>query len=269
MPLCFLTHENMLMRLFFAFLLLIPGLLQPVGLAAQPSSGKGTTLYYEYLNLGMREKHEVTLSVQGFESLSVIQGGVPISDTEEAKGDFSIRGDDPVGRQVYKNAKTNEVVFRDFSSDAGALEPCVVQDPLSKMKWRFTGEKKQVGPYPCRSAQTAFRGREYVAWYTDELPITHGPWKFAGLPGAIVEVESADRIIQFSLVKVEGGVKTSVQRPTNGKVISMEEFAKRRQSAEEDFINTLKAKLPRGAEVTVNSAADHNLEIDFSDIIKK
>ena len=259
----------MLLRLFFAFLLLIAGLLQPVRLAGQSSSGKGTTLYYEYLNLGLREKHEVTLSVQGFESLSVIQAGMPISDTEESKGDFSIRGDDPVGRQVYKNSKTNEVTFRDFSSEGGVLEPCVVLDPSSKMKWRFAGEKKQVGPYLCRSAQTAFRGREYVAWYTDELPITHGPWKFSGLPGAIVEVESADRVIQFRLVKVEGGIHVPVQRPTNGKVISMEAFAKSRASMEDDFINTLKAKLPRGAEVTVNSTTDYNLEIDFSDILKK
>ncbi|WP_297063293.1 GLPGLI family protein, partial [uncultured Duncaniella sp.] len=33
------------------------------------------------------------------------------------------------------------------------------------------------------------RGRNWTAWYTEEIPITDGPWKFGGLPGLILKVE--------------------------------------------------------------------------------
>lgn len=43
--------------------------------------------------------------------------------------------------------------------------------------------------YKCIKATTRFRGRDYTAWVTKELPINDGPWKFYGLPGLILQIE--------------------------------------------------------------------------------
>lgn len=148
------------------------------------------------------------------------------------------------------------------------MEPCVVKDPAAQLAWTYEPKVKKIGAYSCKFAKTTFRGRTYEAWYTDELPIPHGPWKFSGLPGALVEIQSADHVILFRLVNVERGLKTSIKVPTEGHSLTMQEFVKRRESSTEDFVNALKAKLPRGAEVTVNSTGDYNLETDFSDVKK-
>ncbi len=234
----------------------------------QSTAGKTFTLRYEYLNQGLQDKHELILTVEGSESLSVIRPGVSIDKEKQEARDFSVKADDDIGRQVYKNSKTGETVFRDFYPSGGTLEPCVVKDPVSKMSWKFLTEKKQIGPYACKSAQTTFRGRTYLAWYTEQLPIMHGPWKFIGLPGALVEVESSDHIILLRLSKVESEAVMPIQKPTDGLALTMEEYVKRKGAAMEELLNALKAKLPRGAEVSVNSSGDYNFETDFSDVKK-
>src|SRR5262245_23380342 len=150
-------------------------------------------LTYEYSNVGLGEKRTVTLIASGRESLSVLSAA---DTSEQSKEDFSLGGDDAVGRQVYRNAATGELVFRDFVSRNGKFEACLVRDPL-KYSWTFTSETKTIGRYACRQAKTEFRGRRYQVWYCEELAVAQGPWKFAGLPGAMVEIRSDDEVISF------------------------------------------------------------------------
>ena len=42
----------------------------------------------------------------------------------------------------------------------------------------------------CKKATTNFRGRYWEVWYTEEIPISQGPWKLCGLPGMILKANS-------------------------------------------------------------------------------
>ena len=42
-----------------------------------------------------------------------------------------------------------------------------------------------------------------MAWFTSEIPIQRGPWKFGGLPGLIVKISDAKKEYNFELVKLE------------------------------------------------------------------
>ena len=39
----------------------------------------------------------------------------------------------------------------------------------------------------CKKATTNFRGRYWEVWYTEDIPISQGPWKLCGLPGMILK----------------------------------------------------------------------------------
>lgn len=260
-----LIHLNPnLMRKKLTFLFLLSSLFA----LAQSQRGPILELTYVYVNAGLGEQQTVRLLFRSQESITLFSKKDSINTGAEAR-DFSISGDDDQGRQVYKNTVTGEVLCREFVMDGGdTFKPCLVTDPMKPMVWTYSSETKRLGKYQCKGATTEFRGRKYLAWYTEDIPVPHGPWKFSGLPGAIVEVHSVDRNNTFTLIKVSTLSDGTITRPTAPTSIDLREMVRRNEKGMEDFITNLKAKMPRGAVVTVNTTGDYNLETDFSDVKK-
>jgi len=69
--------------------------------------------------------------------------------------------------------------------------------------WQLINEKKQIGKYICQKATTNFSGRDWVVWFTAELPYSFGPWKLHGLPGLIVEAADSENKYSFILKAVQ------------------------------------------------------------------
>ncbi|MFC0342845.1 GLPGLI family protein [Epilithonimonas hispanica] len=57
-----------------------------------------------------------------------------------------------------------------------------------KQNWNITTEKKIIGKYNVQKATTKFGGRNWEAWFSSEIPLFYGPYKFYGLPGLILEL---------------------------------------------------------------------------------
>lgn len=60
-------------------------------------------------------------------------------------------------------------------------------EPLCEMQWQIGDSTKTILGYECIIAETDFHGRNWKVWFTPEIPIQDGPWKFCGLPGLILE----------------------------------------------------------------------------------
>ena len=67
---------------------------------------------------------------------------------------------------------------------------------LPMLDWTLIPDStKEILGYACNMAKTVFAGREYVAWYTVDIPLPYGPYKFYGLPGLVVEVEDSTTLV--------------------------------------------------------------------------
>jgi GLPGLI family protein len=74
-------------------------------------------------------------------------------------------------------------------------------------KWTFEPDSvKSILGYTCYLARTTFRGRTWEAWFTYDIPATTGPWKFHGLPGAIVRVKDTRNHFLYELTGVEANL---------------------------------------------------------------
>lgn len=231
-------------------------------------SARQVRLTYEYVNIGLNERRTVTLLATNNESLTTFSAKDSLETSREEKNDFNLEADDETGRQVYKNTATNQIVFRDFIPLNGKFTPCIVRETMNPLKWNFTSQTRKIGVYTCKLAEVSFRGRVYRVWFSNDLPVSHGPWKFHGLPGGVVEIRSADENIAFALQKVETVSSLPITIPTEGTEVTMEEYVAVKQNEIKEFIKALSARLPRGAQIDVVSTNDHNLEIDFSDVNK-
>ncbi len=76
-------------------------------------------------------------------------------------------------------------------------------EPLPVQNWKIENENQAIAGYLCQNATCKFRGRDYTAWFTTDIPISNGPWKFGGLPGLILKVYDKDRQYVFECVGIE------------------------------------------------------------------
>lgn len=58
-----------------------------------------------------------------------------------------------------------------------------------KINWKISSEKEKIGEWSAQKAEADFAGRHWTAWFSTEIPIQDGPYKFQGLPGLIVKIE--------------------------------------------------------------------------------
>lgn len=95
--------------------------------------------------------------------------------------------------QIYKDRLANEIITKDeHLNDIFILnEKPLVHD------WTLYEDTTTILNIVCQKATMKFRGREYTAWFTMDLPINDGPWKIYGLPGLILKVEDNEGILNI------------------------------------------------------------------------
>ncbi|MFD2827611.1 GLPGLI family protein [Leeuwenhoekiella polynyae] len=74
---------------------------------------------------------------------------------------------------------------------------------ISSFDWQINQETKTILGYSAQKATAHFAGRYYEAWFSTEIAIPEGPYKFSGLPGLILEISSTDKDYKFSIVGLE------------------------------------------------------------------
>lgn len=73
-------------------------------------------------------------------------------------------------------------------------------DELKKYNWKISSDTLTINGLICQKATTKYAGRIYEAWFSDEIPISDGPYKFNGLPGLIVKIYDLNKHYVFELI---------------------------------------------------------------------
>ena len=91
---------------------------------------------------------------------------------------------------------------------AGMGECGYYDEPFSEIDWVIVEDStKTILDYQCVMATTDYHGRKWTIWFTPEIPLTDGPWKFCGLPGLIMEASEPSGQHCFTVT----GIETSSQ----------------------------------------------------------
>jgi GLPGLI family protein len=146
--------------------------------------------------------------------------------TVELKKDTTIRysvfkAGQPI---IYKNLANNQLLI----DDQAFTQKVIVRDVLDNITWVIGKENKKIGSFNCQKAETDFRGRHFIAWFTQDIPISNGPWKFQGLPGLILAANDEKREVVFEfeslfLEKEEMKIEPIVAA-NNQKTVSYNEY---------------------------------------------
>jgi GLPGLI family protein len=157
--------------------------------------------------------------------------------------------------EQYKNVKDNAIV----QSQEFYGKQFLVKDKLQTFAWKMGTESKQIGQYLCFKAtasvptseltwydfswsklrddtaakpdatgtettELVINMTEVEAWYTTQIPVSHGPSEYWGLPGLILEVSAGNTVMLCSKIVVNSQGKLKIEAPDKGKEITKTEY---------------------------------------------
>jgi GLPGLI family protein len=124
-----------------------------------------------------------------------------IDDLENDEDDDTVFYYTPKGENislVYKDYSKNKL----YSRGGILTKYFTIEDSLTIFDWKIIEKTKNILGFTCQLATTSFRGRNYKAWFTSELPVG-GPWKYDGLPGMILLIETEAPYLSFEAVSIK------------------------------------------------------------------
>ena len=170
------------------------------------------------------------------------------------------------GSTLYKN-----IADQTYLEDHEMMEKAyLVKDNLTPEEWELSGETKKVGNYTAQKASftkivdsmrfsTGMTEMENVkdtlqvtVWFTTEIPVSHGPENYFGLPGLILEVQNQGRTLICEKIELNPSADPVViERPSKGKEITLAEFKKIQEEGMKQMMNRYQGKPGSGATMQI------------------
>jgi GLPGLI family protein len=165
------------------------------------------------------------------------------------------------GSTLYKN-----IADQSFLEEQDMMgKAYLVKDMLEPVEWVLSEETKKVGNYTVQKASytrivdskrfsTGMTEMENVkdtlqvtVWFTPEIPVSHGPENFFGLPGLILEVQNQGRTLICEKIELNPSANPVViERPSKGKEITQAEFRTVQEEGMKQMMNRYQGKPGEG-----------------------
>lgn len=153
----------------------------------------------ETMMLKVGEKCSVYFSYTKFLADSIVEVDKANGASKEIINEHIQQYFPKVNAQVYKNHPEGHLTTLDVL--AASRFRC--EEKEERPQWRLLPDMMTLLSYPCQKAICHFKGRDYEAWYTPEIPKSEGPWKLYGLPGLILKVEDSRKHYTFTCTGIE------------------------------------------------------------------
>ncbi|QQV02195.1 MULTISPECIES: GLPGLI family protein [Chryseobacterium] len=132
------------------------------------------------------------------------------------KINFKALPNDFLGCYIKKKLSSKELTY--YSDEFDEHEFKYNEKPV--LRWNIGKESKEILGFQTLSATVKYAGRDYKAYFTSEIPIQDGPYKFFGLPGLILEIFDEKNDHHFLAVGISKEKKISINdRISKGKYI--------------------------------------------------
>lgn len=110
----------------------------------------------------------------------------------------------PVPKLKYIIEKKVTANFLTYSEESAPGQYIAYEEEMmSPGIWQIRADTATIAGLPAQKATCPYGGRSWTAWFSPEVPVSEGPYKFSGLPGLIVKLESADGEYKFILSGLE------------------------------------------------------------------
>lgn len=116
--------------------------------------------------------------------------------------------------------------------------------PMDNVSVEFTNETQTIENYNCKLALYKIGDNESKVWYTEDIPVSAGPYNYYKVPGLILKVESPNMLTYAVNISKNIDKKNLKQMDPSLKVYEGDELKRKKNEGGEKFIEfkTQKAK---------------------------
>ncbi len=168
-------------------------------------------------------------------------------------------------RLFYKNVAGQNYIQEEDLMGKGFL----VKDSLATYEWELTGESKKIGEYTCQKAtysrivdsKTFSMGQDemletkdtvnVVAWFTMQIPVSHGPGEFWGLPGLILELQNQGMTYIAERIVLNPNEPVAIEIPKKGESISRKDYQELSEKKMQEMMQRYSGKPGDGNQMTI------------------
>ncbi|MEB2778162.1 GLPGLI family protein [Algoriphagus sp. D3-2-R+10] len=168
-------------------------------------------------------------------------------------------------RLLYKNVAEQNYIEEEDLMGRGFL----VKDSLNTYDWELTGESKKIGDYTCQKAiysrivdsRVFSMGKDEMevskdtvnvtAWFTMQIPVSHGPGDFWGLPGLILELQNDGMTYIAERIVLNPTEPVQIEIPKKGEMISREDYQALSEEKMNEMMKRYSGKPGEGNEITI------------------
>jgi len=114
-------------------------------------------------------------------------------------------------------------------------------EDLKLQTWQIDPQNDTILGYQVQKASTIFAGRDYEAWFTPEIPIPDGPYKFNGLPGLILKINDSKNEYAFTLTGFQK-LKTSsspLKQIEDYRLVDKKDFLRLKENFQRDPLTAM------------------------------
>lgn len=197
-------------------------------------------IYTEYYTMKFNNKESFCLERKIISS----KGSFKNIETENGNTTMHFSGRENITKQFFYTNK-DETYFKEIYEDI----PLLVKENKFNWLWNLKNETKKIGNFICNKATIKFRGRNYTAWYTHEVPLPYGPWKFKGLPGVILEIYDTDKEFHIFSTKITLKKKNcliKMNKDEFSKAITITNYLIKKDSLLDAFFAKMSSRMPKG-----------------------
>jgi len=150
-------------------------------------------------------------------------------------------GESPIPRiryNIYLNYPSGKLTFtQNILSSTFKYE-----EDMNLFNWKLTEDIDTISGFKVQKALCEFGGRSWVAWFTKEIPLNIGPYKFNGLPGLILKISDTQNHYDFEFISINKPEKETVIEIQHTDYIECTklEFFKAEDGFRDDIINRAK-----------------------------
>jgi GLPGLI family protein len=157
--------------------------------------------YKKFLNSDSKLSANTILIVTNQGSLFTFEGMVnldKIQQTRELKVEDVLLNRSPYYHLIKSYGEEIEH-YEAVGNDSFKFKEKVYHD------WQLVNQDTLINNYSCKKGILNYGGREWIAWYSPEIPTSVGPYKFHGLPGLVMKISDSEGVFNFIVNELKTG----------------------------------------------------------------